>query len=129
MRFIKSTTWEISGHSRPVRFITCKVPMLKGHCQTNTCLDQSLMTQIYIYILCTRVMYSLHYNYLPITFTSLIILHETYLNIHHNTFISTLSLIFTSQSHIILSGYDSQETLFYLKAKLTFFDKSTDLRD
>ena len=54
---------------------------------------------------------------------------KTYLNIHDNTFVSTLSLIFTSQSHIILSGYDSQETLFYLKAKLTFIDKSIDLRD
>ena len=74
-------------------------------------------------------MYSLHYNWLPITFTSLIIPDKTYLNIHDNTFISTLSLIFTSQSHIILLGYDSQETLFYLKAKLTFIDESTRLRD
>ena len=73
-------------------------------------------------------MYSLLYNLLPFTCTSLIILHKTYLNIHRNTFVSTLSLIFTSQSHIILSGYDSQETLFYLKAKLTFINESTDLR-
>ena len=49
-------------------------------------------------------MYWLHYNCLPITFTSLTILHKTYLNIHRNTFVSTLSLIFTSQSHIILSS-------------------------
>ena len=48
-------------------------------------------------------MYSLHYNYLPIIFTSLTILHKTYINIHGNTFVSTLSLIFTSQSHILLS--------------------------
>ena len=74
-------------------------------------------------------MYSLHCNCLPITFTSHTILHKTYLNIHGNTFVSILSLIFTSQSHIILSGYDSQETLFYLKAKSTFIDKSTRLRD
>ena len=71
-------------------------------------------------------MYSLHYNCLPITFTSLTILHKTYVK---HTFISTLSLIFTSQSHIILSGYDSQETLFYLKVKLTFIDESSRLRD
>ena len=74
-------------------------------------------------------MYSLLYNLLPLTCTSLIILHKTYLTIHRNTFVSTLSLVFTSQSHIILSGYDSQETLFYVKAKLTFIDESTDLRD
>ena len=54
-------------------------------------------------------MYSLHYNCLSITFTSLIILHNTYLNIHRNTFISTLSLIFTSKSHIILSCTQGQE--------------------
>ena len=74
-------------------------------------------------------MYSLHCNCLPVTFTSLIILHIMYLNIHCNTFVSTLSLIFISQFHIILSGYDSHETLFYLKAKLTFNDKSTRLID
>lgn len=34
---------------------------------------------------------------------SLIILHKSYLNIHDNTLISTLSLRLTSQSHIILS--------------------------
>ena len=75
------------------------------------------------------MIYSLLYNYLPVTCTSLIILHKTYLNIHDNTFIFTLSLIFTRQSHIILSGFDSQETIFYLKAKLTFIDEFTDLRD
>ena len=53
-------------------------------------------------------MYSLHYNCLPFTFTSLTILHKTYLK---HTFASTLSLIFVSQSHLILS-----ETLIYLKA-------------
>ena len=58
-------------------------------------------------------MYSLHYNCLLITFISLIILHKIYLK---HIFVSTLSLIFISQSYIILSGYDSQETLFYLKA-------------
>ena len=79
-------------------------------CQTNSCLYQSLMTHLYIYILHTLS---------PFTCTSLIILHKTYLNIHCNTFVSTLSLIFTSQSHIILSGYDSQGTLFYLKS---YFD-------
>ena len=59
-------------------------------------------------------------------------LSKQQLNIHANTLVSTLSLIdiiFTRQSHIILSCYDSQETLFHLKAKLTFIDKSTDLRD
>ena len=61
-------------------------------------------------------MYSLLYNLLPFTCTSLIILHKTYLNIYDNTFVSTLSLIFTRQPHIILSGYDSQETPFYLKS-------------
>ena len=82
-----------------------------------------------MYILCTRVMYSLHYNCLLITFTSLIILYKTYFNLHRNTFISTLSLIFTCQSHIILLSYDSQEILFYRKAKLTFPDESTRIKD
>ena len=60
---------------------------------------------IYIlHILSTHMMYSLLYNYLPFSCTSLIISHKTYLNIHDNIFISTISLIFTSQSHIILSG-------------------------
>ena len=72
------------------------------------------------------MMYLLLYNYLPSTCRFLTILHKTYLK---DTFISTLSLIFTSQSHNILSSYDSQETLFYLKAKLTFINESTDLRD
>ena len=61
------------------------------------------MTQISIYILHTlptHMMYSLLYNYLPFTCTSLTILHKTYLE---HTFISTLNLIFNSQSHIILS--------------------------
>ena len=104
-------------------------------CQTNSCLYQSLVTHLSIYILhtlstlSTYMMYSLLYNYLPFTCTSLIILHKTYSNIHDNTFVSTLRLIFTSKSHIIMLGYDSQETLFYLKAKLTFIDESTDLRD
>ena len=75
------------------------------------------------------MMYSLIYNYLLFTCTSLIILHKTYLNIHDKIFVYTLSLICTRQPHIILSGYDSQETLFYLKAKLTFIDESIDLRD
>ena len=63
------------------------------------------MTHLSIYILptvSTYMMYSLLYNLLPFTCTSLIILHKTYLNIHDNTFLSNLSLIFTSQSHIIL---------------------------
>ena len=101
-------------------------------CQTNSCLYQSPMTHLSIYILhtlSTYMMYLLLYNYLPFTCTSLKILHKTYLNTHDNTFVSSLSLIFTRQSHIILSGYDSQETLFYLKAELTFIEKSTDLRD
>ena len=46
-----------------------------------------------------------------IYFVSLIIPSKTYLK---HTLISTLRLIFTSQSHTILSGYNSQETLFYL---------------
>ena len=74
------------------------------------------MTQISIYILHTlptRMIYLLHYNCLRFTFTSLTLLHKTYLK---HTFVSTLILIVTSQSHIILSGYDPQETLFYLKA-------------
>ena len=90
------------------------------------------MTHLNIYILytlSTYMMYLLLYNHLPFTCTSLIILHKTHLNIHDNTFVSTLTLIFTRQSHIILSGYDSQETLFYLKAKLTFINEYTDLRD
>ena len=75
------------------------------------------MTHFSIYILptlFTYMMYSLLYNYLPFTCTSLINLHKIYLNIHDNTFVSTLSLIFTRQPHITLSGYDSQEDLFYL---------------
>ena len=64
------------------------------------------ITYLHIYILhtlSTYVMYLLLYNLLPFTCTSLIILHKTYLNIHCNAFVFTLSLIFTSQSHIILS--------------------------
>ena len=57
----------------------------------------------------THMMYTLYYNYLPFTGTSLTIIHKTYLK---HTFISTLHIIFTIQSHIILSGDDSQETLF-----------------
>ena len=52
-------------------------------------------TIIYIYILQTRVKYCIRY-FVTIYFTSLMILHTTYL---YHTFISTLSLIFTSQSH------------------------------
>ena len=65
------------------------------------------------------MMYLLHYNFLPFTFTSLTILQKTYLNY---TFVSTLSLI-------ILSGFDCQENFFYLQAELTFTNKSTRLRD
>ena len=81
-------------------------------CQPNSC-SFSPATTLFIYILHTRVKYSLRYNYLFIYVTSLTILHKTHLK---HTFISTLSLIFTSQSHPILSGYGSQENLFYLKA-------------
>ena len=83
------------------------------------------LSTYYIYVWSTRYFLTSIITY----FTSLIIVHKTYLNKHDNTFVSTLSLIFTRQSHIILSGYDSQETLFYLKAMLTFIDESTDLRD
>ena len=74
-------------------------------CQTNSCLYQSLMTHLSIYILhtlSTYMMYSLLYKLLPFTCTSLIILHKTYLNKHNNTFMSTFSLLFTLQPHIIL---------------------------
>ena len=77
-------------------------------CQENSCLDHSLLTHLSIYILhilSTHMMYSLLYNLLSFICTSLITLHKTYLNIHCNTFVSTLSLISTSQSHIILSAY------------------------
>ena len=48
-------------------------------CQTNSCLDQSLMTHLSFYLLhtlSTHIMYLLLYNYLPFTCTSLKILHK-----------------------------------------------------
>ena len=80
------------------------------YCQTNSCLYQSLLTHLSIYrlhTLSTYTMYSLLYNLLLFTCTSLIILHKTYLNIHDNTFVSTLIPIFTRQPNIILPDYDS----------------------
>ena len=66
------------------------------------------MTQLHIYIIHTcdvLVTLSLSTFYIYIS-------HNSTLNLIKNILVSTLSLIFTNQSHIILSGYDSQETLF-----------------
>ena len=58
-------------------------------CQPNSCL-LSPATTLAIYMLHTLVKYLLLYNFLFIYFTSLPILHKTYLK---HTFISTLNLI------------------------------------
>ena len=73
-----------------------------------SCLNQSHVTQLHIYIIhmCdVLVTLSLSTFYIYIS-------HNSTLNLFKNILVSTLSLIFTNQSYLILSGYDSQETLF-----------------